>query len=326
MKYLTLLFLSSTLAGLAAQEPAALKLVQTIPLPGVKGRLDHFSQDMENNRLVVAALGNDTVEVLDTAAGKRLKSITGLHTPQGVLCLPGSNRIAASGGGDGTFKLFDGVTYSLVKSLGSLADADNMRFDPKANLVYVGYGEGDLAVIDPAGATQTGVIKLKGHPEAFHLEQNGSRIFVNVPDAHHVAVIDREKKCIVTTWPMMGFKANFPMALDEANCRLFVGCRRPARLVVLDTATGKTVTDLEISGDTDDVFYDAPRKRLYLSCGEGFVDVIDQRNADTYTRRERMPTRDGARTSFFSAERDVLYVAVPQRGGRDAEIRFYKPE
>lgn len=116
------------------------------------------------------------------------------------------------------------------------------------------------------------------------------------------------------------------MALDEANRRLFIGCRKPARLVVLDTGTGKPVTDLEISGDTDDLFYDAPRKRLYLSCGEGFIDVIDQRNADTYTRRERLPTRDGARTAFFSDERDVLYLAVPKRGGQDAEIRVYQPQ
>lgn len=326
MKPLTLLLLGFALTGLAAQEPAALKLVQAIPLPGVKGRFDHFSPDMKNNRLVVAALGNDTVEVLDITAGKHLASITGLHMPQGVLCLPALNQIAVACGADGTFRLFDGATCSPALNLGSLPDADNMRFDPEANRVYVGYGEGALAVIDPAGAKQTADIKLAGHPESFQLEQRGYRIFVNVPDAHHVAVVDRSKKAVVATWPMMRFKANFPMALDESNHRLFIGCRKPARLVALDTETGKCVADLEISGDTDDLFYDAPRKRLYLSCGEGFIDVIDQRSADTYARRERIATRDGARTSFFSAERDVLYLAVPQRGGKDAEIRIYKPE
>jgi DNA-binding beta-propeller fold protein YncE len=326
MKTLALLLLGSTLMGLAAQEPSALKQVQTIPLPGVKGRFDHFSLDTNNSRLVVAALGNDTVELLDTAAGKHLKSITGLHTPQGVLYLPALNQIAAACGSDGTFRLFDGATFNLVKSLGSLPDADNLRFDPKANRVYVGYGEGALGVIDPAGAKQTADIKLAGHPESFQLEQTGNRIFVNVPDAHRVVVIDRSKNAVVATWPMTRFKANFPMALDETRHRLFIGCRKPARLVVLDTETGKPVTDLEISGDTDDLFYDATRQRLYLSCGEGFIDVIDQRNADTYARRERLPTRGGARTSFFSAERDVLYLAVPQRDGKDAEIRAYKPE
>ncbi len=326
MKPMTLLLACCAVTGLASPEPATLKWVQTIPLPGVKGRIDHFCPDMKNNRLIVAALGNDTVEVLDTAAGNHLTSIPGLHTPQGVLYLPAVNRIAAAGGGDGTFTLFDGVTYSLVKSLGSLADADNMRFDPKANRVYVGYGEGALGIIDPARVIHAGDIRLAGHPEAFQLEQLGNRIFVNVPDAHHVAVIDREKQRVVATWPLTRFTANFPMALDESNRRLFIGCRKPARLVVLDTETGHPVTDLKISGDTDDLFYDATRKRLYLSCGEGFLDVIDQRDADTYAHRESIPTRDGARTSYFSADRDALYLAVPQRAGKDAEIRVYKPE
>jgi hypothetical protein len=149
---------------------------------------------------------------------------------------------------------------------------------------------------------------------------------VNVPDGKQIAVIDREKKTVIATWPMTHFKSNFPMALDEANRRLFVGCRQPARLVVLDPVTGKPVTDLAISGDTDDLFYDAKLKRLYLSCGEGFVDVIDQRDADTYRLRERIATRAGARTSFFSAELNELYLAVPQHGNQEAEIRIFKPQ
>ncbi|MGH7952589.1 MAG: YncE family protein, partial [Limisphaerales bacterium] len=163
------------------------------------------------------------------------------------------------------------------------------------------------------------------HPESFQLEQNGNRIFVNVPDAQQVAVIDRDKRAVVATWPMKQFHSNFPMALDEANHRLFIGCRRPARLVVLDTTTGKMVGNVEISGDTDDVFYDASRKRIYLSCGGGFIDVIDQRNADSYQLRERIPTASGARTSFFSPERNELYLAV--RAGMisgSAEIRVFK--
>src|SRR6266516_2710927 len=159
------------------------------------------------------------------------------------------------------------------------------------------------------------------HPESFQLEQNGNRIFVNVPDAKHIAVVDRQKRIVIATWPMEKFRANFPMALDGANHRLFVGCRTPSRLVAFDTTTGKMVTDLEISGDTDDTFYDAKLKRVYISCGEGFVDVIDQRNADSYQSRERIASRAGARTSFFSAEMNELYLAVPQRGNQDAEIR-----
>jgi len=172
----------------------------------------------------------------------------------------------------------------------------------------------------------TSSIKLAAHPESFQLEAQGNRIFVNVPGAKQVAVIDRARSTVLATWPMTQFTANFPLALDEANGRLFVGCRQPARLVVVDTATGKPVTDLAISGDTDDLFYDARRKRLYLSCGAGYVDVIEQRGADTYLLRERIPTRAGARTSFFSADLNEFYLAVPLQDRHEAEIRVFQPQ
>lgn len=326
MRSLALLLACSVALCADAQESNTLKLTKTILLPGVKGRFDHFAIDAKGHRLFVAALGNDTLEVLDVAAGKHIKSIKGLHMPTGVVFLPEVNQIGVANGNDGTFKLFNGISYELAKSIGSLDDADNARFDPRTKLIYNGFGDGALAIIDFATMKQTGSIKLGGHPESFQLEADGPRIFVNVPDAKQVTVVDREKKSVVATWPMKEFQANFPMALDEANHRLFVGCRKPARLVVFDTTTGKPVANLAISGDTDDVFYDTALKRLYVSCGEGFVDVIDQRDADHYDLRDRIPTRAGARTSFFSAELKEFYLAVPLRGQKDAEIRVFQPQ
>jgi DNA-binding beta-propeller fold protein YncE len=309
-----------------AGESVSLRLSKTIPLPGVKGRFDHFAADVKGHRLFVAALGNDTLEVVDVAAGKRLHSITGLHKPTGVVFLTANNEIGAANGDDGTLKVFDATSFKLKRTLGSLDDADNLRFDAKSGETYVGYASGALAVLDAATTKQTASIPLAAHPESFQLEASGNRIFVNVPDAKQVAVIDREKQTVSVTWPMTKFQANFPMALDEANHRLFVGCRQPARLVVFETATGKAVADLAMSGDTDDLFYDAKRKRLYVSCGEGFVDIVEQRDADTYRLRERIPTRSGARTSFYSAELDEFYLAVPQRGKQEAEIRIFRPQ
>ena len=326
MKRVTAFLFCFVAVGVHAAEPPMLKLTKTIPLPGVKGRFDHFAIDAKGQRLFVAALGNNSLEVLDVAAGKRIKSINGLHKPTGVAYLSELNQIGVANGDDGTFKLFDGASYELTKTLDSLADADNVRFDSKAKLIYVGYKDGALAVIDSATMKQTDSIKLAAHPESFQLEANGSRIFVNVPDAKQVAVADRETKSIVAAWPMTEFKANFPMALDEAKHRLFVGCRQPARLVVFDTAAGKPVTNLAISGDTDDLFYDASRKRLYISCGEGFLDVVEAHDGDRYERVTRIPTRAGARTCFFSSGLNQLYLAVPQRNGQDAEIRIYEPE
>jgi DNA-binding beta-propeller fold protein YncE len=312
--------------GIVAAQPAALKLTQTIPLPGVTGRFDHFAMDVKGHRLLLAALGNNTLEVLDIAEGKRLKTLTGLAKPTGVLFLADSNQIAVANGDDGTFRVFDGSSYRPAKDLRSLDDADNVRFDPETQTIYLGYGAGAIAVMDAAGMRQTASIKLAGHPESFQMESRGPRIFVNVPDAQQIAVIDRKKRSVTSTWPMKQFQANFPMALDEAHHRLFIGCRKPARLVVLDTASGSAVTDLEISGDTDDLFYDPARKRIYLSCGEGFLDVIAQADADRYERISRVATAPGARTSFYSPRLDRLWLAVPQRGGQPAEIRTYQPE
>ncbi len=339
MKILTAVLLTATVmiriapAGTVSVEGVdivkhltALKLISTIPLPGVRGRFDHFAIDAKGHRLFVAALGNNTLEVLDIAAGTRLRSISGLHKPTGVLYLASSNQIAVANGDDGTFKVFDGASYEMMKSLGSLDDADNVRLDQEAGTIYVGYSDGALAVIDAAEMKQTASIKLAAHPESFQLETQGPRIFVNVPDARQIAVIDRRKQVVTDTWPMTEFRANFPMALDEANHRLFIGSRKPSRLTVFDTATGKPVTNIAISGDTDDLFYDAARKRLYLSCGEGYLDVIARRDADRYERIERVATAHGARTCFYWPGFERFWLAVPQRGEQPAEIRTYQSQ
>ena len=315
---------SGVTARAADAEP--LRLTHTIPLPGVRGRFDHFACDASAQRLIVAALGNNTGEVFDVAEFKRLHSFTGLRKPTGALMLVESHRFYFANGDDGTFRAFDGASYAPSSQLGALDDADNVRFDAAAKLIYIGYGEGALGVTDPATSKLLHSIPLAAHPESFQLESHGPRIFVNVPDKKHIAVVDREQRKVVATWPMEKWQANFPMALDEATHRLFVGCRKPARLVVFDTTRGVPVADLGISGDTDDLFFDAKRRRLYVSCGEGFLDVIQRRDVDRYERTALIATRIGARTCFFSPELDRLFLAVPERGGRDAEMRVYQPE
>jgi YVTN family beta-propeller protein len=309
---------------MSAHSAELLKKVADIPLPGVKGRFDHFSIDPKGNRLFVAALGNNTVEVIDLAAGKRLHSITGMSKPQGVLFLADRNEILVANGDDGTLQVLDATDFKVKHKLTEMPDADNVRLDPHTREAWVGYGDGALARVLPG--LHKGTIKLAGHPESFQLEKQGWRVFVNVPDAQQIAVVDTEKDSVVTRWSMDKFQANFPMALDESNHRLFVGCRKPARLVVFDTEAGKPVADLAISGDTDDLFYDAKRKRIYISCGEGFLDVVEQSSADNYQRIAHTPTASGARTCFFSPDLDRLYIAVPDRGNQRAEIRVYQPK
>jgi DNA-binding beta-propeller fold protein YncE len=319
------LVLCYTLAPVRAQT-APLKLTKTIALPGVEGRIDHFAFDAAGERLFVCALGNNTVEVVDLRKGVRVHSITGFGAPQGIAYIPELNRIFVANDKGGSCKIYDGKSFEAVGELDFKDDADNVRYDDATKKVYVGFGSGGIAVVNAPDGKQIGSIKLSAHPEAFELEKNGKRIFVNVPNSRHVAVIDRDKSEVVATWKTDLAFANFPMALDEADHRLFVGCRLPSRLVVLNTDSGDVVAKIDISGDTDDVFYDGKRHRIYAICGAGKIDIIEQTNANTYKASAKVDTADGARTGLFVPERDTLFVAVPHRGSQQAEIRAYQIE
>jgi DNA-binding beta-propeller fold protein YncE len=329
MQRLGVIFLIG-LAALASKaqagEPTPLRLVQTIPLPNVEGRIDHMAVDVKGQRLFIAALGNNTVDVLDLHAGKRIRSITGLHEPQGVGFIPEFNKIFIANGKSGACDVFDGSSFKRIKRVKFSDDADNIRYDVTARRVYIGYGSGGLGVIDAARDELLGAIKLEGHPESFQLEKSGPRIFVNIPTAQKVVVVDREKKATATAWPTREFRANYPMALDETHRRLFVGFRKPARLVVFDTASGKAVAELNSSGDADDVFYDEAHKSIYISGGEGFIGVVQQQDADHYKTLTEIPTASGARTSLFVPELARLYLAVPHRGSQRAEVRAYEAQ
>jgi DNA-binding beta-propeller fold protein YncE len=311
---------------LAAAEPggAALQLKQTIPLPGVEGRIDHLDLDAAGERLFACALGNNTAEVLDLRKGERVHSISGLGAPQGLAYIPELNRLFIANDKRGQCNIYDAKSWQLAGTVDFQDDADNVRYDSAAKQIYVGFGNGGIGVINATDGKRAGSIKLAAHPEAFELEKRGRRIFVNVPNAGQVAVIDRDKGEVISTWKPAGASANFPMAFDEANHRLFIACRNPAKLVVLNTDSGDTVTTLDISGDADDVFYDAKRRRLYAICGAGKINIIEQADANTYKTAANVDTANGARTGLFVPERDSLFVAVPHHGSQAAEIRCYQ--
>ncbi len=309
--------------GAVAGEKNILELKSKVPLPDVKGRFDHMAIDSKGARLFVAALGNNTLEVIDLREGKRLKSISGMSKPTGVCFLPEKNWIGVANGDKGTFELIDGRTYKVVKTIENLDDADNVRFDPRRNLIYVGFGSGALAVINPETMSKTAEIKLKAHPESFQLEPGGARIFVNIPEARQIAVLDRDKRVVLSEWPLTDYKANFPMALDEPNHRLFVGCRNPAQLLVLDSKTGKQISRCNISGDTDDLFYDPHQRNVLVSCGEGKIDIAHQVTPDKFEILQSVPTSPGARTSFFSSDLNIFALAVPTRGNIQSAIWIY---
>jgi DNA-binding beta-propeller fold protein YncE len=309
-----------------AQDDPPLQLKQTIPLPGVEGRIDHFAFDAAGERLFVCALGNNTVEVLDLRKGERVHSITGLGAPQGIAYIPERDRLFIANDKGGVCRIYDAKSYQTVGEINFKDDADNVRYDDSSKRIYVGFGSGGIGIINEADGKQIASIKLAAHPEAFELEKQGRRVFVNLPNARHVAVIDRDKGEVINTWKTDLAFGNFPMALDEANHRLFVGCRLPSNLVVLDTESGKVIAKIDISDDSDDLFYDSKCHRIYVICGAGKIDIIEQADTNTYKALAKIDTADGARTGLFVPERDSLFVAVPHRGSQQAEIRRYQIE
>ena len=305
-----------------AQQPKALTLSGRIELPNVKGRIDHFSADVKGHRLFMAALGNHTVEVLDIHNGKRLHTIPDLDEPQGVLYDASSNRLFVACAKDGTTKLFDTATFQILATVKFSGDADNIRYDARNQRFVVGYGDGALGLLDTNGK-RLGEVTLDAHPESFQIEKAGSRVFVNVPDRKQIEVVDLGKKSVVSKWPVTSALKNYPMALDEAHHRLLIGCRVPARMLAIDTETGKQTASVEIVGDTDDLFYDTAKSRVYVIGGQGGLDVFEQKDADHYERIEHIATAPGARTGLMVSDWGKLFVAVPHRSDQSAVVLIY---
>ena len=326
-------FIGLTLLGLLAMSTAGsravqaadrlpLALVQSIPLADVRGRIDHLAIDTDGERLFVAALASDSVEVIDLHAGTRIARLTGLQEPQGLVYQREARRLFVATGRGGAVTAFTGSPLQPAQRIDGLDDADNLRLETDRRL-YVGYGRA-LAILDAATLRRLGEVSLPAHPESFQLERAGSRIFVNVPNAGEISIVDRTTRRIVDSWRLDDAKANFPMALDERNDRLFVATRRPGALLVYDTRSGMRVARLSIAGDADDLFFDAARNRVYAICGDGEIEVVEQRDADRYERTATVPTARGARTGLYSPDRSELFVAVPARAATPAEIRIYR--
>jgi len=317
--------LAAVCIPLYAEDHPALQLVKRVELPGVKGRFDHMAVDVEGQRLFIAALGNNTVEVVDVRDGKRIRSLSGFQKPTGIAFLSDQKRFVVASGDDGCCRIFEADSMKLIHTVEALDDADNVRYDAETKLAYIGYGSGALAVIQVDSGRKLSDIQLGTHPESFRLEERGSRIFVNVPESHEIAVTDRMQK-VLARWAVKEASANFPMYLDEKNHRMFIGCRQPPQLLVYDIDSGKQIASNACVGDADDLFYDSKNQQIYVSGGAGAVSVIKQTDADHYQLLGEVKTVAGARTSLFSQELGMLFVAAPAQADRSAQILIYRAE
>jgi YVTN family beta-propeller protein len=316
-----LAMLSSTAASAQSEDKGPLQLEAKILLGDVRGRIDHMAVDLKRQRLFIAELGNDSVGVVDLANHSLIRTIPGLSEPQGVGYDPSTDMLFVANARDGSVRLLEGPEYETTGRIELGSDADNIRIDAAAKRVVVGFGDGGLAVLDPSTRSKVQSVPLKAHPESFQIVQD--RIVVNLPDAHAIVVADRTSGKQLATWPMVK-SGNFAMTADRDRGRILVAFRSPPELAVFAVTDGKPIANVETCGDVDDLFVDAKRSRVYVSCGAGYVDVFGV-DATTYRRTARIPTATGARTSLFVPELDRLLVAVRAGLAGPAAVWVFKP-
>jgi len=318
----SLILMAGPIGSAPSQPTDELALEAKIPLGAVKGRIDHMAVDVPSGRLFISELGNDSVAVVDFHAHKLVDRIGGLKEPQGLAYAAKVDHLFIANGGNGVVAIHRGRDLARVDEIALGEDADNIRLDG-SDRVIVGYGHGALAVLEESTGSRIATIPLAAHPEAFLLEPDGDRIFVNEPRALRTAVIDRSSGKEIARWNTLA-AGNFPMALDATGRRLFVVYRMPAAIAAFDTRNGDVLSQRPTCADADDVFYDTVRDRVYVICGEGAIAVIDARERDL-REQTRVQTRAGARTGLFVQDLDRLFVAVPARATEPAEIRIYRP-
>ncbi len=310
-----------------AEAAPPLVMTATVPLVDVKGRFDHFAAG--KGKVFLSGLGNNSVEIIDLFQGTRVHEITGVPNPQGVAFSPEANKLFVASE-KGKVYIYDGDSFKLQTTLNFDGGADNLRYDAATKRVYVGCGDDEknsaIAAIDAMTSKRTDeVYKLGGEPESFQLEKSGPNIYVNVPDLKVIKVINRTTKEIAQ-WPVTNLQ-NFPMALDEGNHRLIVGTREPATISVFDTVTGKMVASVPTVQDTDDLYYSAEKKRVFVPGREGSIWVYQQTDPDHYTMISKIPTVVGAGTAGYFGRQgkgfDRFYLAVSAGANTNAEVRIY---
>jgi DNA-binding beta-propeller fold protein YncE len=302
----------------AVGQTSGLKLVQTVPLPGFTGDFDHFAVDSARGRLLLAAEDHATLEVFDLKTMKHLQTIKGFGAPHSILVRPGASTTLVTDSGPEMSKLMDASTYAVKGKVTLIPGADSIGYDAAANLVYVVTGGKDVkmatsevAEVDPDSGKKLGAITTQSnHTEAMALEQHGNRLFVNLTDKSTVEVIDRSAMKKLAEWPVKLAQQNSPIAFDEAAHRLYLACRQPGMLVVMNSDNGAPVASLPGPARADDIVFDASAHRLYMLGGEGYIGVYDVSAPDHPKLIAKVPSAPGAKTGLLSPDAHKLYVAA----------------
>jgi hypothetical protein len=304
-------------------EAPYLRLIGSVNLPGIEGRIDHMDLDSAGGRLFIAAHDANRLVVVDIKRGTIISVITGLKEPQGVLYMPEFDRVYVTNGGDGSLMIFESSSLALRKTIHLNDDADNLRYVHGSEFAYAGYGNGAIGIIRISEEKLLNDIPLDGHPESFCIDKSKQLIYVNVPSAGEIEVISLNNRKVVKKWKLRGVRGNYPLAMNVPGRELFVGCRKPSRILVVNTDTGETLQTLDITDDVDDIFYNQASRLIYASCGSGYIHVFRQESAHRYSMVSTIKSGTGARTSMYVPEKSRLFVAVPGNKTRGAHILIF---
>ena len=334
-KLAAICFLASTAIAVHAQSSSApaLKLVKTVELPGYTGDFDHFAVDRERSRFLLAAEDHQTLEVFDLDSGTHLRTITGFGAPHSILVRPGAKTIVVTDSGKTMTKILDADTYAQKGSIPLVEGADSAGYDASANVYYIVTGGKDVDMktaeiekVNPDTGQVLGQIKFQDdHVEAMAVEKQGDRLFENLTQTNKVAVVDRKDMKELAEWPVKPCEQNAMMALDEAQKRVYVVCRKPGMVVAMDSDNGAVISTQPAPLRADDVLYDAAAHRLYVPGGEGYIGIYDTADANSVKLIAKVPSAPGAKTGLLLPDRHMLILAAsPGETKATAKLLFYQ--
>lgn len=287
---------------------------------GGDGSWDYVTVDSPGHRLFVTRTTHTMV--IDSETGKALGDIPGQTRSHGVALVPKLGRgFITDGGGSGAIIVFDLKTYAVLGRIPTMPDSDGIIYDPAMNLVLAVSGDGGALMtfkpdIDPKNGRVDPPIDLGGAPEFLASDGTG-KVYINLENKDLVAVVDLHSRKVVARWPVAPGGHPVGMSLDAKTHRLFIGCRNPQKMIVMNTEDGKVEADLPIGAGVDATKVD--RGQAFASCRDGSLTVVSMKDGK-FEVEESVKTAEGARTMGLDRATHQIFLPTAEfeagTGGR----------
>ena len=302
----------------ASAQGSSVKLIKSVDLPGYTGDFDHFAVDYDRNRLLLAAEDHGTLEIFDLNNLNHLNSIAGFGNPHSILVRKGTPTVFITDSEKQGPTIRSADTYAKKQSVTLTPGSDTAKYDASSNILYVVTGGKDvdmktanLEAVNPDTGAKLGSITFSdNHVEAMAFVDGDPRLFINLAQTNKIAVVDRKAMKVLATWPVPPAKQNAMVAFDPSQHRLYVVCRDPGMVVVMNSDTGAVVATQPAPLRADEVQYDATAHRLYVPGGEGYMGIYDTSDPDHLKLLEKVTTAPGAKTGLLLPASHRLFLAV----------------